>query len=199
MATMQIPQLNPAWPARPFQLPASRFDGSTGPRIIGQRDGKFVDLQSVGVRFMVWGAETGGTFSLVEHPIPPRTLVAPLHLHTREDEYSFILEGRWGFQLGDEIVYGEPGDLVYKPRNVWHSFWNASDGPARLLEIISRSGFEHYFVELTELFAHHGPDRPDLFVELNARYGLEMDFESVEGLVSAHGLVANAASDTAAY
>ena len=82
---------------------------------------------------------------------------------------------------------------------MWHSFWNASDGPARLLEIISPSGFEHYFVELTELFAHHGPDRPDLFVELNARYGLEMDFESVEGLVSAHGLVANAASDTAAY
>lgn len=96
-------------------------------------------------------------------------------------------------------MYGAPGDLVYKPRNVWHSFWNASDEPARLLEIISPSGFEHYFVEFSEIFRNHGLDRPDLFVELNARYGLEMDFDSVEDLVSAHGLVAVADTDTASY
>ncbi len=111
MATMQIPELDPTRPAPATQIPSSRFDGSTGPRIIGPRDGKFVDLQSVGVRFMIWGAETGGTFSLVEHPIPPRTLVAPLHLHTREDEYSYVLEGRMGALLGDDVVYAEPGDL----------------------------------------------------------------------------------------
>lgn len=115
-----------------------------------------------------------------------------MHRHTHEDEYSFILEGRWGFQLGDEVVYGEPGDLVYKPRGVWHSFWNASDGPARLLEIISPSGFEHYFVELSRLFEEYGMSRMDLFEELNARYGLEMDFDSIEGLVQAHGLVPSA-------
>ena len=59
-----------------FQIPTTRFDGATGPRIIGPRDGKAVDLGSVGVRFMVWGAETSGSFSLVEHAIPPRTLAA---------------------------------------------------------------------------------------------------------------------------
>ena len=79
MATMQIPQLDAVTSAQPFQIPSAHFDGSTGPRIIGPKDGKFVDLRSVGVRFMIWGGETGGTFSLVEHPIPPRTLVAPLH------------------------------------------------------------------------------------------------------------------------
>ena len=89
-----------------------------------------MDLQSVGVRFMIWGAETGETFSLVEHPIPPRTLVAPLHLHKREDEYSYVLEGRMGAQLGDDVVYAEAGDLVFKPRNQWHTFWNAGDTPA---------------------------------------------------------------------
>lgn len=70
---------------------------------------------------------------------------------TREDEYSFVLEGAWGFQLGNEVVYAEPGDLVYKPRDVWHTFWNASDELARLLEIISPSGFEQFFVELAAL------------------------------------------------
>ena len=156
-------------------------------------------LVAMGARFVMDGGDADGRFGLIEHPIIPRGLAAPMHLHTREDEYSFILEGRWGFQLGDQIVYGEPGDLVYKPRDVWHSFWNASDEPGRLLEIISPSGFEHYFVELSELFETHGPDRPDLFVDLNARYGLEMDFDSVESLTEAHGLVAAAGAETAAY
>ena len=53
-----------------------RFDASQGPRIIGPAEGKSVDLQSVGVRFMAWTEETGGGFSVVEHPIPPRALVA---------------------------------------------------------------------------------------------------------------------------
>jgi mannose-6-phosphate isomerase-like protein (cupin superfamily) len=156
-------------------------------------------LAAMGARFVMDGGDANGRFGLIEHPIIPNGLACPMHLHTREDEFSFILEGRWGFQLGDEIVYGEPGDLVYKPRNVWHSFWNASDRPARLLEIISPSGFEHYFVELAALFEKHGPDRPDLFVELNEKYGLAMDFASIEGLVQAHGLVANAESMTPAY
>lgn len=156
-------------------------------------------LVAMGARFVMDGGDSDGRFGLIEHPIVPRGLAAPMHLHTREDEYSFILEGRWGFVLGDEVTYGEPGDLVYKPRQVWHSFWNAGDEPARLLEIISPSGFEHYFVELAELFEQYGADRPELFVALNQRYGLEMDFDSVESLMQTHGLVAAAGAETAAY
>lgn len=162
-------------------------------------ESKTGQLVVMGARFVMDGADAQGRFGLIEHPIIPRGLAAPMHLHTREDEYSFILEGRWGFQLGDQIVYGEPGDLVYKPRNVWHSFWNASDGEARLLEIISPSGFEHYFVELSEIFAKYGPDRPDLFVALNEKYGLGMDFDSVEALARTHGLVTASGAETAAY
>ena len=51
----------------------------------------------------------------MELPIPPRTLVAPLHRHTNEDEYSYVLEGRMGALLGDEVAYAEKGDLVFKP------------------------------------------------------------------------------------
>jgi mannose-6-phosphate isomerase-like protein (cupin superfamily) len=177
--------------APPTQLPTHRFDGSTGPRIIGPRDGKFVDLQSVGVRFMVWGAESGETFSLVEHPIPPRTLVAPLHLHEREDEYSYVLEGRMGAQLGDDVVFAQPGDLVFKPRNQWHTFWNAGDTTCRILEIISPAGFEHFFDELGERMAEAQavsvPGIPDL-PEIAARYGHYFQPESVERLCRAHGL-----------
>jgi hypothetical protein len=65
-----------------------RFDATKGPRIVGPRDGASVDLGAISARFMVWGEESGGGLSLVEHPIPPRTLAAPIHRHSREDEYS---------------------------------------------------------------------------------------------------------------
>jgi len=61
-------------------------------------------LVGMGARFVMDGGDADRRFGLIEHPIGPRGLAAPMHLHTREDEYSFILEGRWGFQLGDEIV-----------------------------------------------------------------------------------------------
>jgi len=59
---------------------------------------------------------------------------ARLHRHSREDEYSYVLEGRVGALLGEEVVIGEPGDLIFKPRGQWHSFWNAGYEPARILE-----------------------------------------------------------------
>ena len=126
------------------------YDHTQGPRKIGPKDGKFVKLMSVGVRFMAWGEETGGGFSLVEHPIAPNTLAAPVHIHEREDEYRYVLEGRMGALLGDKVVYANEGDFVFKPRNQWHTFWNAGDMPCRILEIISPSGFEHFFDELAD-------------------------------------------------
>ena len=191
MGTTQQGERTPQ--SRPGEASSSRFDGSTGPRIVGPRDGKFVDLGSLGVRFMIWGAESGGGVSLVEHPIPPRTLVAPLHRHAREDEYSYVLEGRMGAQLGDDVVFAEVGDLVFKPRNQWHTFWNAGDAPCRILEIISPAGFEHFFDELGDQMAaaaaaaDPGAAAPD--PGLAARYAIEFQPESVARLCQEHGLV----------
>ena len=176
----QIPPSDDAATTNPH-----RFEASQGPRILGPNDGKAVDLGSVGVRFMVWSEESGGGFSLVEHPIPPRTLAAPLHRHTNEDEYSYVLEGRMGALLGDEVVYAEKGDLVFKPRDQWHTFWNAGDQPCRILEIISPGGFEHVFREVAE-----DPESMagETALALDARYGIEADYDSIERLCEEHGL-----------
>jgi mannose-6-phosphate isomerase-like protein (cupin superfamily) len=112
---------------------------------------------------------TAGGFSLVEHPMPPRKLAAPLHRHSRENEFSFVLEGRVGALLGDEVVYGEVGDLIFKPRGQWHTFWNAADTPPRILEIISPAGFECYFEELIELLPKDEPPDPNAIAALAAR------------------------------
>jgi quercetin dioxygenase-like cupin family protein len=185
MATMPQTERAPQPPS--FQPPSARFDGSTGPRIIGPRDGKAWDLGSLGVRFMIWGAESGGALSLVEHPIPPRTLVAPLHRHGREDEYSYVLEGRMGAQLGDDVVVAEAGDLVFKPRHQWHTFWNAGDEPARILEIISPAGFERYFAELVALGGSRNAAPADLRA-LGERYALEVQPQSIPALLERFGL-----------
>ncbi len=122
----------------------------TAPRIVGPTEGKAGSLGSIGVRFIVPGEDTEGGFALVEHPMPPRHLAAPLHRHNREDEYSFVLEGRMGALLGDDVVEAGPGDLVYKPRGQWHTFWNAGDEECRILEIIAPAGFEKFFDELVD-------------------------------------------------
>ena len=164
-----------------------RFDASQGPRIIGPDGGKAVDLGSIGARFMAWTEETGGGFSLVEHPMPPRRLAAPVHKHSREDEYSFVVEGRMGALLGDDVVYAEVGDLAFKPRDQWHTFWNAGDEPCRILEIISPGGFEHFFDELGTIMEAPEFD-PAQLGELGARYGLEFQPDSVPRLCEEHGL-----------
>jgi mannose-6-phosphate isomerase-like protein (cupin superfamily) len=164
-----------------------RFDASQGPRKLGPTEGPYTDLGSLGVRFMIWTEESGGGFSLVEHPIPPRGLCAPLHRHSREDEYSFVLEGRMGALLGDDVIYAEAGDLAFKPRDQWHTFWNAGNEPCRILEIIAPGGFEHFFRELGDAM-ESAPDAPPPFEDLSARYGIEFDFESIARICAEHGL-----------
>ena len=160
-------------------------------QVLGPSEGNAVDLRGLGVRFMIDSDTAGGGFSLVEHPIAPRSLAAPLHRHANEDEYSYVLEGRVGVQLGEETLEAGPGELVFKPRNQWHAFWNPGDEPARLLEIISPGGFEHYFEEIAPLLppAREEPDFEAL-AQVQARYGLEMDVDSIGPLMERHGLTA---------
>jgi quercetin dioxygenase-like cupin family protein len=155
--------------------------------VLAPQDGEMVNLLALGVRFMIDGDATGRRFSLVEHPLPPRTLGAPVHTHRNEDEYSYVQEGRVGIQLGDEVLEAGPGDLVFKPRGVAHAFWNAGDEPARLLEIISPAGFEEYFREMAPLLA--APDRDEAAIgEVVSRYELEIDFDTIPVLAERHGL-----------
>jgi quercetin dioxygenase-like cupin family protein len=155
---------------------------TTTTKVVGPKDGKTGFLGSIGVRFMIDGQEAGGGFSMVEHPMSARALAAPLHRHTREDEYSYVIEGRIGALLGEDVVTGGPGDLIFKPRNQWHTFWNAGDEPARILEIISPAGFEQFFAALVDLGGVTQAD-PQRLGELCAHYELEMDPDSVPGLL----------------
>lgn len=129
-----------------------------------------------------------GQFSLVEHPLAPRALGAPVHTHRNEDEYSLVLDGTIGVEMAGEAFEATAGSVVIKPRGIPHAFWNPTDEPARLLEVIVPGGFERYFAELGEIIGRPGP--PDLAAlgQLAGRYELELDPESIPRLAVEHGL-----------
>jgi mannose-6-phosphate isomerase-like protein (cupin superfamily) len=156
-------------------------------KIVGPSDGRAGFIGSIGVRFMIDGPETGERLSLVEHPMSAHALAAPMHRHTNEDEYSYVVQGRMGALLGDEHVEAGVGELVFKPRGQWHTFWNAGEEPCRILEIISPAGFEAFFAELIDLGGVTNAT-PDALGELCGRFALEMDPESVPGLIERFGV-----------
>ncbi len=156
--------------------------------VVAAGEGEVVLRGGFGVVGKVSGAETGGAFSVVEHPLDPGVLGAPPHTHANEDETSFVIEGEVGVLIGDEEFEAGPGSYVLKPRGVPHAFWNPGPDPARILEIISPAGFERYFEELAGVLSAGGP--PDLgrILEVAGRYGLTFHMERIPELLERHGL-----------
>ena len=157
--------------------------------VIGPADRTTLLQGPLGAILMLGGDRTGGSLSLVEHPLQPRALGSPVHTHRHEDEYSVVLEGQVDAQIGEQTVVAGPDTVLVKPRGVPHAFWNPADRPARLLEIISPAGFEGYFAGLGEIFAGQGPPDPGRLAELHGRYGLDLNPASVPRLAAAHGLL----------
>lgn len=108
-----------------------------------------------------------------------------MHRHRDEDEYTYVLTGRIGAVLGDEELVAEPGDLLFKPRDQWHTFWNAGDEPATVLELISPAGLEELFRSFATLTAEPSPEE---LAEMAARYGCDLDFPATGPVMERHGL-----------
>ncbi|HEY5980000.1 MAG TPA: cupin domain-containing protein [Microlunatus sp.] len=123
--------------------------------------------------------------TLIEHRLDPGVLAAPIHRHSREDEISLVLAGRMGVLSDDDTVFALAGDVVFKPRGHWHTFWNAGDEQLRLLELITPGGLEELFHRLGDPAADYDPETLPALV---AVYGCEVDFAATMPLVELHGL-----------
>jgi mannose-6-phosphate isomerase-like protein (cupin superfamily) len=155
----------------------------TAPRVLGPAQGLILGPAEATDRFVLDAAETNGRLAIVEHTIAPGVLAAPMHRHEREDEYSYVLEGRVGVIFDGVEVYATVGDFLRKPRGEWHTFWNAGDGPLRILEIITPGGLE-------DLFRLMGaPDAPpDLLDNVEHTYGCTVDEDQTGALIQRHQL-----------
>ena len=88
------------------------------------------------------GKETGDLYSIVE-VLEPEGARAPLHLHRKEDEAFYVLEGEMTFQIGEETIEARRGSFVFGPKNVPHTY-TVDSVPARLLFLLSPPGFEGF-------------------------------------------------------
>ena len=185
----QVPFADSSAPSTNNVISAARKKFPAGPRPPGAAVALDSDagarhiFGAFGVHWKIDSADSGGRFSVVHHPIAPRSLVAPLHCHHREDEYSYVLTGKLGALLGEEVVTAGPGTWVFKPREQWHTFWNAGETPCEIIEVISPGGFEDFFRELTTAWGN-----PEQMSALGAQYELDFDFESVPQLCERFGL-----------
>jgi quercetin dioxygenase-like cupin family protein len=100
-----------------------------------------------GALFRVKGRreETGGTLGLVEANFWGG-MGTPLHVHHREDEAFYVIDGEIRFKLGDEELTAGPGSFVFGPREIPHCF-KVAEGGARALVLMSPAGLEHMFLE----------------------------------------------------
>lgn len=133
------------------------------------------------VQFKVPGEATGGQLAIIEFVLESRRLVPP-HAHRSEAELSYVIDGEIGVRVGDSTISAPAGTYIYKPIGVLHTFWNATDRPARILEIIYPAGFEESFresadgVRATTVRATREPNvHDDAWVpDLKRRYGLKL-------------------------
>jgi quercetin dioxygenase-like cupin family protein len=159
------------------------------PYIVAPGDGLDAPLGRLGTVHKVPAYVTEGRVAIVEHTLPARHLAAPLHRHSREDELSFVIAGRLGAMLGEELVDAGPGSYVLKPRGQWHTFWNAGDSDLRFLELMIPGGFDAYFQWLSAMLMSADKPARGAVQMLAAEYGVEIDYDSVPRLCEQFGLV----------
>ena len=135
-------------------------------------EAKQITLYDVRFRYGVDAVATGGGLAMLEVTVPPRTLVKP-HMHTREDEFTLILDGTVGARLGERTIEEIPaGSWLIKPRDIPHAMWNVTTEPARILEVVMPGGLERYFEQVAPVLMEHGPNWTKRYYALAEEFGL---------------------------
>lgn len=155
------------------------MDAPGTPTIRLAGEGRTIGIVGDIYRFLVTGEETGGRYAMFEAVVPPGG-GPPTHLHRREDETFYVMEGHITFQVDGERVVAGPGSFVNMPIGIPHSFKNETNQTAKMLISYAPAGLEQYFFEVGQAFEGELPPKPtpDEIQRLKAaapRYGIEFE------------------------
>ena len=143
-----------------------------GPKSVQAGQGRTIPVLGERVTLKATAEDTGGGFAIVEVATPPQ-VGPPLHVHHREDEGLYVLEGMYEIRAGGQMIPAPPGTFVLLPRDVPHSYTNVGYRSGRLLVTITPAGFERFFEELGQIAPTAPPDREQLAF-IGQKYGLEI-------------------------
>jgi quercetin dioxygenase-like cupin family protein len=118
------------------------------------------------------GEDSDGSCAAVEISTPPQ-VGPPLHVHQREDEAFYVLEGMYEIRVGGRVIPAPPGTFAFLPRGIPHRYTNVGYRTGRLFVTITPAGFERFFEELSVL----GPDAPldrERLEAIGHKYGIEI-------------------------
>ena len=129
--------------------------------------------------FLVTGAQSDGAYFIMEATVPPGGGPPP-HIHRREQESFYLLDGTLDIRMGDKVVKASTGDFVHIPCGEVHCFTNTGDTTARMLLIFSPGGIEGFFEDSLEKVTDRTAEQPEnmdivvqRYLEAAPRYGLE--------------------------
>ena len=125
---------------------------SSPPRgvVVGPGEGETIRSPLAGeLTFLARGEQTNGALSAFEVVVPPGQ-GPPLHVHAREDESIYVLEGDLRFKLDGEVRSAPPGSFVFIPHGVAHCFQNVGTRSGKLVATITPAGLERFFERLSE-------------------------------------------------
>ena len=128
------------------------------------------------ITFKATSEDTNGEFILIETLVLPGGGPPP-HIHHRESEYFYVLEGRFEFLAENRWIQAAPGSFVRVPKDCLHTFKNASDSVGKLLVLVIPGGLDRFFEEAgepgTDISSPPGPPDVEKLLATAERYGLE--------------------------
>lgn len=141
----------------------------TKPILLTNEQGELWNVLGERIVCKVRGDETFGRFAVVEETSPPQGIIPP-HFHNRTDEIIYVLEGEYDVEAGGKKSVARKGNMLVIPRGTTHSLKNRLTTPSRMLAIITPSGFENFFAEVSKL------KRPEAreIAEIGRRNDLEL-------------------------
>ena len=150
--------------------------------------GQHVYFRALGTTYKVLSESVNGSASVVEHTLEGKSLGAPMHKHTHEDEISYVLEGQLSVIQDGKEQKAIAGQYIIKPKGIFHTFWNERAERLRFVEFIVPGNFSNYFKELAPFLAPGQPPQMDKVRETAARYGLIVDPYAADEIVKKYGL-----------
>jgi len=147
-----------------------------------------VFFRALGSTYKVLSESVNGSAAIIEHTLEAKSLGAPMHKHTHEDEISYVLEGELSAIQNGKEQKALAGQYIIKPRGIFHTFWNAGSERIRFIEFIVPGNFSKYFKEMEPFLVAGQPPQMDKVRAIGAKYGLIVDPYAADEIIKKYGL-----------